>query len=482
MKTFNIIACVIILLLAMASAVFSYFLYEKRVEFVDGWKQMSQAIQTSAEKIDEEGTTKYAKKLTVKELSHENYDQAKMQSQLKNLTSQSKEFVEQYKKAAAVLSQNAQYRATVLKKGSDAAELTLDDKTISPEVFNEKLEKFTAQNRELVDAHGKLVKDHKAMTSDRDRWKQNYETASRELAQTKRELALISQQRNQMAKYLATIGNRVNADAGSEKDFAAVNTYAARLDRVSKAVDNLVKNRDTMIKEMERLSGLKLNSTEILANPRKGLSAFESRFNSHRIARQKYAGAIAAIAASLKVSFRDDIAKDYSSTEAVVKANNAELKKIPDLQKQLANAQRNIGNLNTDVSKRDKEIGRLNGVITDYKTILSLTPGDADPKPWGNGSVDARAEVVGKVVKVSDKYGYVVLNIGSDSTVTQTVGNKKLLFNPNLGSGLTFNVSRDGRFVATVTISNVGKSESTAHIPADKAGSVKVGDTVTFKK
>ena len=58
MKTFNLIACIIILLLAAVSAVFSYFLYEKRVQFVNGWSQMATAIETSAKTIDQKGEKK----------------------------------------------------------------------------------------------------------------------------------------------------------------------------------------------------------------------------------------------------------------------------------------------------------------------------------------------------------------------------------------------------------------------------------------
>ncbi len=99
MKTFNIIACIIVLILALVSAVFSYFLYEKRVQFVDGWEQMSKAIHQSATTIDRQSDQKYAPKLTPEQLSHKNYDQAALQAALNNLTQQSNLFVQKYENA-----------------------------------------------------------------------------------------------------------------------------------------------------------------------------------------------------------------------------------------------------------------------------------------------------------------------------------------------------------------------------------------------
>ncbi|MBE6355779.1 MAG: hypothetical protein E7058_01545 [Lentisphaerae bacterium] len=577
MKVFNIIACVIILLLAMASAVFSYFLYEKRVQFVDGWQQMTTAIQTSAKKIDEQGSKKYAKELTVDKLSHKTYSQDGMQKQLKNLTTQSSDFVKQYENAMAgwdalaktlaenarqrgkylknskvleagelafeadnskfsaedfgsalkrfidqnnefvkqyedamkgwqaftrILSSDAKKREAILKQGDASfskllpGELTFDPKNFNIRTFQEKLRNFAEQNDKLISEYNTRVREleamtadrnewkrkYEAMTADRNKWKKDFEDTSRVLAQTKRELNSTTQQRNVMARYYATIGNRVNANAGAEKDFVNVNTYQGRLDRVSQAVNKMVANRDNMIKEMERISGKKLDSNAIFANVRKGLTPFETQYNIHKTARQKYAGAVAAVAARHKVAFKDDATKSYSATDSVIRANNKELDKIPVLQNQLATAHRNIGNLNNTVDARNKEISKLNGHINDYRTILELKPEDAHPKAWERGSVDARAMVVGEVTKVSAKYGYVVLNIGADTEVIQTIGNKNQPVNPDLEGGLTFNVTRNGEFIATVTLSNIGAKESTAHIPADKADIVKVGDKVTFKK
>jgi len=73
MKIVNIILCVLILLLAAVSAVFSYFLFEKRSQFVTGWAKMAETMNKTASALDRNSGTKIASKLTAQALAHENY-------------------------------------------------------------------------------------------------------------------------------------------------------------------------------------------------------------------------------------------------------------------------------------------------------------------------------------------------------------------------------------------------------------------------
>jgi hypothetical protein len=75
-----------------------------------------------------------------------------------------------------------------------------------------------------------------------------------------------------------------------------------------------------------------------------------------------------------------------------------------------------------------------------------------------------------------------VINIGTETTVVQKVGNKTHTLNVDLENGLNFNVVRDEKFIAAITLNNVSSKESTANIPVDKVGQIKVGDQVVFKK
>ena len=75
MKITNILLSILILLLAAASAVFSYFLFEKRSQFVSGWGKMAAAInQTAAELDKDSGLPPLANELSTSALSHEQFE------------------------------------------------------------------------------------------------------------------------------------------------------------------------------------------------------------------------------------------------------------------------------------------------------------------------------------------------------------------------------------------------------------------------
>ena len=75
MKILNIFLSILILLLAVASAVFSYFLYEKRTQLVSGWEKMAQAVNSSAVNLDKGSGTEIAKDLSKENLGHDKYDE-----------------------------------------------------------------------------------------------------------------------------------------------------------------------------------------------------------------------------------------------------------------------------------------------------------------------------------------------------------------------------------------------------------------------
>ena len=88
MKAVNIILSILILLLSAAAAVFSYFLFEKRSQFVTGWAKMARVISESSSALDQGSGTQIASKLTTAALAHENY--AKLDSLIQELPTQSR--------------------------------------------------------------------------------------------------------------------------------------------------------------------------------------------------------------------------------------------------------------------------------------------------------------------------------------------------------------------------------------------------------
>ncbi|MBR2372751.1 MAG: hypothetical protein IKA87_00810 [Lentisphaeria bacterium] len=91
MKIVNILLSILILLLSAAAATFSYFLFEKRSQFVTGWAKMASTINESAAALDKGSGTKLAEKLTKQTMAHENYD--KLDSLLPELPKLSKQII-----------------------------------------------------------------------------------------------------------------------------------------------------------------------------------------------------------------------------------------------------------------------------------------------------------------------------------------------------------------------------------------------------
>lgn len=91
MKVVNVILSILILLLAAASAVFSYFLFEKRGQLTGGWDKMASAINATAVELDRNSGTKLAGELTADAIGHRNFDA--LDSKLPKLAAQAKQLI-----------------------------------------------------------------------------------------------------------------------------------------------------------------------------------------------------------------------------------------------------------------------------------------------------------------------------------------------------------------------------------------------------
>ena len=75
MAILNRIINILILLAAIAAAVFSYLLFSKREKLIDGWSQMANAVNATAKVLDKDSGTNYSTTdLTAEKLGHANYD------------------------------------------------------------------------------------------------------------------------------------------------------------------------------------------------------------------------------------------------------------------------------------------------------------------------------------------------------------------------------------------------------------------------
>ncbi len=101
MKVTNIILSIIILLLAIALAVSSFFLYEKRVILINGWETLTTNINKTAAELDKNSGTKVADELTPEILHHTNHKN--LAEQLEKLNSSAARLVKQRDNLASTL-------------------------------------------------------------------------------------------------------------------------------------------------------------------------------------------------------------------------------------------------------------------------------------------------------------------------------------------------------------------------------------------
>lgn len=91
MKAINIILSILIFLLSAVAATFSYFLFEKRSQFVAGWGKMAAGIEKTAKALDKDSGTKVGSELSQSALAHENF--ANLSTLLPKLSAQAESVI-----------------------------------------------------------------------------------------------------------------------------------------------------------------------------------------------------------------------------------------------------------------------------------------------------------------------------------------------------------------------------------------------------
>ena len=395
MKITNILLSILILLLAAASAVFSYFLFEKRSQFVSGWGKMAQAINASAAELDKDsGLKPLADELSVSAISHEQF-------------------------------------------------ASLD----------QKLPKLAERSRQIINV------------------------------------------RNSLADALRRIGFTVGVKGlPDEKAMRGIDSHENGKNVVVTAVRDTVYKRDRMFNYVSALSQRQFRAGLDVNKMKNGdgtaLQPLEKNINAINSRKRTYESSLANIGKMVEVKRFDSsdsgFGKSAKSVEQGVRMLqarcNSTQSKLDAANRQIKAHERTIATRVKEIAMQKSIIAEKNRQINSYKRALGRPNDDAVVAPWGEGSVEARSHLVGKVIEVHDKYGYIAIDIGKGSTVVQEIGNRKLEVNAGVKKGLDFIVARGSLrsksdFVARVVIDEVGEFCSTANV-APGSSQIKVGDIV----
>jgi hypothetical protein len=386
---------ILVLLMAIASAFFSYFLFEKRSQLVSGWDKMAVAINRASGELDKNSGTNIADSLTPEKLAHQNYS-------------------------------------------------SLDSS----------LAKLPEQSRNVIAA------------------------------------------RDALADALVRIGNSVGMkNTPAVTDITSVEKGAAKKDAVVYAVSDTISKRNASFNNFSNFAKNKLNASvntaALVRGEASALNGVNSAVDELKKRQNHYEEQFRVIASNRSLNFSGSNYK--SSVEKAVNAVRQIRREAAETRQKLSNAERKIADLETrhslmssqlGTAQKDLEVANLR--IKGYMKALNLSDMRDLPTPWLDGSAEVRNALVGHVIKVDEDYGFIAINIGSESLVEQPIGDKKILVNPKIASGMDMVVARgnlkeDAKFVARIVLDKVGVDCSTANIPLDNAKKINVGDIVYFE-
>ena len=397
MKVFNIILSIFVLLFAIALAVSSFFLYEKRVIFLEGWDKLSLAAQTTAETMDKNSGTSLKDKVNQEALHHTQY--ATMDEMLQELTSG----------ADNLMKQRDQY--------------------------------VDAFRRIAINVDMKNIPANNKMT--------NLQSSSSATSDVVNAVYAFKNRRDNLVNAISGVGKvvGVNLNANAMRNDPDPGRSLAALTNKLKSMNDQLNRYKSMANELARLSGNSGNVGDSLSEAIKTTTAIKTAFNNLQT-------------------------------------------KLTKTERELQSAKSQIAQLKNTVANRDSNIGRLNENLKEQKqenTVLKSIIGmDVEnvEQPWKDGGEEARKAVVGKVIEVNERFGFVVIDLGALSRVSQWLGNKNNQVDPKIEKGVKFNIVRDfdtpdvKLIVKGAEVTNVADRCSIVEVSADDIENVKVGDSV----
>ena len=192
---------------------------------------------------------------------------------------------------------------------------------------------------------------------------------------------------------------------------------------------------------------------------------------------------------SLKPARYEADLKNYNAAIAGLQKDKADLEaakadltaKLDAANKSIASKEGEIASLNTELATQKDEYNRLSAIIKDeaYEYPVAL---------WRAGSPEARKAVDGKIIDINKKFGYVVIDIGSETLVEQPIApdREPNKVNPNITAGDEMMVSRyvgadDAKYIGNIKIFKVEGACAFANVTDLADGNaIAVGDTVLF--
>ncbi len=319
------------------------------------------------------------------------------------------------------------------------------------------------------------------------------------LGEFKTQVETLVKQRNAQADALSKIASTLEKSGMPSSSFRNFKSYASSITQLNSHVSAYRTRNDYIIGQVVSfarlleasnvsVSGLKSNSYKTACqNLTTRINFWRNRHNSYK---QKVSQTFSALRGSGSLpqsdsSYNADLGKLLNQAQAVIRdldktkaALRQALSKIQQLQAEIKQRDNKIAQLEATIKKKDNEILRLS-------RICGL---EVPKKLMDDGSREAmqlvKTQQKGRVIEVSDKFGYVVISLGSNTRVQDPHGTKVHHVDPQIPSGAILTVARDMGTGEAVYINKIKivRLEGNASIaePVDKATGKRmlIGDMV----
>ena len=324
----------------------------------------------------------------------------------------------------------------------------------------------------------------------------NYANLDDQLKKLNEGAARLIKQRDNLASTLVTISRILEANnAATEEALSKLETSEGVAKNVIAQAQTFKERRDAVLNAIVksgRLIGVTINVNDLKSgNSKKVFDAFNAKLQSLQDQLKKYQNFTAQVGRIAGAPSPNFNVPAYQASLAKISNAVSSLKdKYNKSQSDLRAANAKINALNNTVKQRDQRISSLNNTITKKETevkqlkrALGLEP-TAVVNPWTDGSRESRRAVKGKVIEVNEKFGFYVIDIGNNTLVDQTIGNRVNKINPRIKEKMRVTIARnmnspEVKFVSKANITNVADECSIIEI-IDSGNKVMLGDDVFF--
>jgi len=335
--------------------------------------------------------------------------------------------------------------------------------------------------------------------SSRNLQHEKYAQMDRQLVKLQAQSRAFTKSRDTLAQAAAAISKKAGVSKFTDASLLCKVNDPAAVDEMSGAINAVYENRDRSYANAATLAkglGYTMSVEKLIRGENDALDPFAKALAALALRRDTYEETLKSIAVNVGANSLDLSEGAYkTSSEKVVAA----LAKFQNAHEKLAKDLDQVRAENQKLSAQDKEqkdqLTAQKKVLADrdrqlagFKEALKECAPTQDPRaPWLAGSREAKAALVGKVIKVDEDYGLVTIDAGCDTTVSQKIAaqQKPNVVKVELAIGdeaviVRGDISKDPEYLTCLKLEKVGKKESVGRIPAG-CTSIRKGDQVIFR-